>query len=106
MAIFFQLKEKSKISIFEYAFLEVTHPSIPEGIEVCVTKGATEIIILLNFLNSGRHVDEDIPNIVDEARTRYPNVRFQITEPVGQHSEIIDLFVDMINDHDQPKNEK
>ena len=91
-----RLKECSDISIFEYAFLDVAHPSIPEGIDMCVEKGATEIIILLNFLNSGSHVDEDIPYIVNDARSKYPKVIFHITKPLGQHDQIINLFLDMI----------
>ena len=39
-----QLKEKSAVPIVEYAFLDIAHPSIPEGIDTCVTQGATEII--------------------------------------------------------------
>ena len=90
------LKEKSKISVFEFAFLEIERPTIPEGIALCVQKGAGEVIILLNFLNSGRHVDLDIPSIVEQAKTKYPTVRFRITKPVGQHEGIVKLFLDMI----------
>lgn len=91
-----RLKEQSDITIIEYAFLEVAHPSIPEGIDICVEKGATEIVILLNFLNTGRHVDEDIPRIVDDARVKYPDVTFTITQPLGKHEQIVKLFLDMI----------
>ena len=96
------LKQKCDIPIFEYAFLDVMPPSIPEGIDACVAKGATEITVLMNFLNAGRHVDEDIPTIIGEARARYPEVTFHITKPVGQHDKIIDLFIDMINEGDLP----
>ncbi len=96
-----KLNRRAKTAIVEYAFLDVASPSIPEGIDLCVTKGATEIIFLLNFLNAGRHVDEDIPYIVDEARARYPKVTFHITKPVGQHEKIIDLFLDMITNGGQ-----
>ena len=92
-----ELQHKSQIPIFEHAFLDVAPPSIPKGIEVCVNKGATEIIILLNFLNAGQHVDEDIPYIVNECREKYPDVKFDITKPVGQHDQVIDLFLDLIN---------
>jgi len=91
-----QLKEQSEIAIVEYAFLEIAHPSIPEGIDMCVEAGATEIIVLLNFLNAGRHVDEDIPRIVNEAREKHSNVTFTITQPIGKHDKIIKLFLDMI----------
>lgn len=92
-----ELKRRSDISIFEYAFLDIEHPTIPEGIDRCVEKGATEVIVLLNFLNTGKHVDEDIPALVNDARTKYPGVTFRITEPVGQHDEIVGIFLDMID---------
>ena len=90
------LKLKTGISIFEFAFLEIEHPSIPEGIDICVQKGALEVIVLLNFLNSGRHVNDDIPQIVFDAQHKFPHVRLSITQPIGQHSKIIDLFVDLL----------
>jgi len=46
------------------AFLEIAKPSIPEGINDCIAKGATHITILPYFLAAGRHVVEDIPNEV------------------------------------------
>ena len=95
-AIVEKLKSESKIEIFEYAFLEIESPSIPEGIDRCIQKGADEVVILLNFLNSGKHVDEDIPRIVGEAKQKYPRVKINITRPVGQHEKILDLFLDMI----------
>ena len=45
-----KLREKSDVPIFEYAYLEIAHPNIPEGIDICARKGASEIVILLNFL--------------------------------------------------------
>ncbi|MCA9399739.1 MAG: CbiX/SirB N-terminal domain-containing protein, partial [Candidatus Omnitrophica bacterium] len=60
------LKERKAADIVEFAFLELAVPSIPEGIDICVEKGAAEILVLLNFLNAGRHVDIDIPDIIEE----------------------------------------
>ena len=92
-----QLKQESRIPIFEYAFLEIESPSIPEGIDLCAQKGVTEIVILLNFLNAGRHVDQDVPKIVQEESKKYPSVKFRISAPVGQHPKIPDLFLDLLN---------
>ena len=90
------LKKKSKIPIFEYAFLEIESPSIPEGIDRLVQKGAKEILLLLNFLNSGRHVDLDIPRIVREAQKKYPETKIKVSGPVGQHPGMVDVFCEMI----------
>jgi len=90
------LKKRSGIPIFEYAFLEIESPDIPAGIDRCVAQGATQVRVLLNFLNSGRHVNDDIPGIVRRAGEKYPRVRFTISGPVGQHPRIAELFLDLI----------
>lgn len=92
-----KIKKLTHISFMECAFLELESPSIPESIDACIGRGATEIIILLNFLNAGRHVDTDIPEIVNDARARFPHVKFHITPPVGQHAGIADLFAEMLS---------
>ena len=99
MALAADLKKQSGIPIFEHAFLEIESPSIPEGIDECVLKGASQVTVLLNFLNSGRHVNDDIPRIVEQARQKYPRLKFSITAPVGQHARINGLFLDLIK-HD------
>jgi sirohydrochlorin ferrochelatase len=91
-----RLRCRRAADIIEFAFLELEEPSIPGGIDICVGKGAKEIVVLLNFLNSGRHVDEDVPRIVREAGAKYPGVKISITKPVGQHPKIEDLFLDLL----------
>jgi len=85
-------------SIVEFAFLEIESPNVSEGIDICAFQNATQIVIALNFLNSGRHVDEDIPAIVQTAREKYPQIQLTITKPVGQHPKIPNLFIDLINE--------
>jgi len=92
-----QLREKCDMDIVEYAFLEIESPSIEEGIDICVKRGAKRIVILLNFLNSGKHVDRDIPAIVHRAQAKHKAIKMHITPPVGQHAKISDLFLDMIS---------
>ena len=92
-----KLRSLTGFTLVEYAFLEIESPSIPLGISHCVRKGAAEIIILLNFLNAGRHVDMDIPRIVEEAAAKFPKVKIRLTKPVGQHSGILKLFVKMLS---------
>ncbi len=91
------LKHKTRIKIFQYAFLDVENPTIPKGLDRCVQKGATEVMVLLNFLNSGQHIDRDIPAIVRKAQKKYPEVRFTMSQPIGQHPKIAGLFVDLID---------
>ena len=91
------LRQRLPREIVEFAFLEIESPSIPEGIDKCITKGATELLLALNFLNAGRHVDEDIPAIVKASIKKHPQIKFAISKPIGQHPRIPDLFIDLIN---------
>ncbi len=91
------LKVLVGISLIECGFLEIEKPSIPDAIDLCVEKQATEIIILLNFLNAGRHVDHDIPQILKSARKRFPHVKIHMTQPIGQHPAIVGLFAQMLS---------
>jgi sirohydrochlorin ferrochelatase len=91
------LRQRLTGSIVEYAFLEIEHPSIPEGIDRCISQGATELVVILNFLNAGRHVNEDIPAIVQAYKKKFPQIKFTISKPIGQHVQVPKLFIDLIN---------
>ncbi len=91
------LRKRKAAPIIEFAFLEIEEPDISMGIDLCIKQGATAVIILLNFLNSGKHVDEDIPRIIQDAQKRYPNISLMISKPVGQHPKIDELFIDLIS---------
>ncbi|HTL47949.1 MAG TPA: CbiX/SirB N-terminal domain-containing protein [Verrucomicrobiae bacterium] len=90
------LKARGGFPVVQCAFLEAESPSVPEGIEACVKQGASEIVILLNFLNSGNHVLKDIPALVEAAAKNHPGIKFCLTPPVGIHPGIADLFLDLI----------
>lgn len=93
-----RLKKRSGVPIVEPAFLEIESPDIPEGIRQCVQKGATEVAILLNFLNSGRHAADDIPRIIRRIRHDYPGVNFRITKPIGQQDYLVDIFLKLLDE--------
>jgi len=90
------LKERTGIPVVECAFLEAAEPSIPEGIDRCAAAGASEVVVLLNFLNSGNHVTRDIPAILETCASRHPGLRIVSTPPVGTHPGIADLFMDIL----------
>ena len=87
----------AEYAIIHAGFLELADPSIPEGIKKCVVDGATSIVILPYFLNSGRHVIEDIPNIVKDSQQNYPDIDIKIAAHLGASNMIMDLLIDSAN---------
>ena len=84
-------------NIIHAAFLELAEPLIPDGIKMCIDDGATEVLVLPYFLNSGRHVVEDIPEIVNDTKTNYPEVDIKITPHLGGSDLMMDLLVTTAN---------
>lgn len=80
--------------IVHSGFLELATPSIPEGIESCINDGATQVTILPYFLNSGRHVVEDVPDIVVEAKNRHPEVDIIVAPHLGASPLMVELLVE------------
>lgn len=78
--------------IVQAAFLELADTLIADGIENCVKDGATHITVLPYFLNSGRHVTEDIPHDVDVVRPKFPDVQIFIADHIGASSAMIGML--------------
>jgi len=65
------------------AFLELADPLIPDGLQQCLQAGAKDVVLLPYFLSAGRHVTEDIPNIVAEFTTAHPTLNVHISPHLG-----------------------
>ncbi|MDW3094405.1 MAG: CbiX/SirB N-terminal domain-containing protein [Gammaproteobacteria bacterium] len=76
-----------------YAFLELAEPSIQDGIDKLVMQGATDITILPYFLSAGRHVHEDVPEIINMKKKQYNDVNLHIAPYIGEADEMIDVLV-------------
>ncbi len=91
-------KCSEQYSIINASFLELAEPLIPDGIKKCIDDGATSIIVIPYFLNSGRHVIEDIPNIVNETKQHYPDVEIKIAPHLGASPLMVDLLIASANE--------
>jgi sirohydrochlorin ferrochelatase len=84
-------------AIVHAGFLELASPMIPDGIKKCANDGATSIVVLPYFLNSGRHVVADIPNIVNDTKPNYPNIDIKIAAHLGASDLMMDLLISSAN---------
>jgi sirohydrochlorin ferrochelatase len=83
--------------IIHAAFLELADPLIPEGIKLCIDSGAHSVVVLPYFLNSGRHVVEDIPQIVNDTMKTYPEIEIKIAEHLGSSELMMELLISTAN---------
>jgi sirohydrochlorin ferrochelatase len=89
-----------EFDIVHAGFLELADVLIPDGIKKCVDDGASSIIVLPYFLNSGRHVVEDVPGIVDETRPKYQQIDIRVAPHLGASELMMDLLISSANSTD------
>ena len=91
------LQIKEPTTFFQVAYLEIQPPNIPQGIELCLNQGAEEVVVIPYFVQTGKHVVEDIPRIVREAQTRFPKKRIQLGEYMGFDERLVSLVLDRVH---------
>ncbi|MFK7895511.1 MAG: sirohydrochlorin chelatase [Myxococcota bacterium] len=86
--------------IVTHAHMELSEPGFAIGIDHLVEQGAREILVHLHFLGHGYHIRETIPELLDEARARHPEICIQTTKPLGDDPRLVDIVLDRMQDHE------
>lgn len=77
-------------------FLELTGPTIQEGVDQCVAQGYTELSVLPILLFAARHNKFDVTNELDRARAKHPQVKFHYGRHFGITPGILELWRDRL----------
>ena len=64
-------------------FLELTQPTIQQGVKACVKQGYTEVTALPILLFAARHNKFDVTNELDRSRSPYPQLSFNYGRHFG-----------------------
>lgn len=83
-------------------FLELTEPSIQDGVDQCVAQGYTDISVLPVLLFAARHNKFDVTNELDRARARHPQLTFHYGRHFGITPAILDLWRQRLEQLDTP----
>mmetsp|Transcript_46064 Transcript_46064/g.112491 ORF Transcript_46064/g.112491 Transcript_46064/m.112491 type:complete len:140 (+) Transcript_46064:695-1114(+) len=76
--------------IVRAAHMEIAKPSILDGLQTLLDAGVDEIVCHPYFLSPGRHVVEDIPEIIDGAvRDMKIGIPVRTTDPVGSNTQMM-----------------
>jgi sirohydrochlorin cobaltochelatase len=77
--------------LVETGFLEFEKPTIEQGIQTCVEKGAVSVYVIPLMLLAAGHSKIHIPAAIDEAKMKYPQVQFTYGKPFGIHEETMEI---------------
>ncbi|MDJ0677643.1 MAG: sirohydrochlorin chelatase [Calothrix sp. MO_167.B42] len=84
-------------------FLELTGPTIQEGVDDCINNGYTELSVLPILLFAARHNKFDVTNELDRARAKHPQLKFHYGRHFGITPGIIQLWQQRLAQLDKPE---
>lgn len=73
-------------------FLELSAPTIQEGVDACIARGYCDISALPVLLFAARHNKFDVTNELDLARKRHPQIQIHYGRHFGITPPILDLW--------------
>ncbi|MBA5608637.1 CbiX/SirB N-terminal domain-containing protein [Duganella sp. FT3S] len=76
------------------AFLEFMTPQLPDLVTELVRSGIAQITVVPVFLGQGGHVLRDLPVMVDQLRTAYPQATISVAEAAGENAAVLNAICD------------
>ena len=74
------------------AYLELSQPDLPQVTSKLAAEGVAHITVVPMFLGVGRHAREDLPQLLAQLRTQYPNLVLQLMPAVGEDPEVVKML--------------
>lgn len=74
------------------AYLELMPPDLGDAGAQLAREGCRQVTVLPMFLGSGGHVRRDLPLLVQALREAWPDVRFELLDPIGEQPTVLDAM--------------
>jgi sirohydrochlorin ferrochelatase len=97
-AIAEMVRVQTGCKIVEVAFREQYAPNIQDGIDACVARGASRVLLYPYFLFAGAHVLEDLPEEMKKAKERYPGFEMILGRPLEVHPKLAEIVCERIGE--------
>ncbi len=86
-----RLREISYRDIVETCYMSRLGPHFGETLELCVKKGASEVVLIPYFLNLGLHMKVDIPKMLKKEAEKYPALKLVFGKNLGFDELLVEL---------------
>lgn len=89
-----QFAGQGGFELVEPSFLELGKPDLAEAVARLVGRGAGRVIVVPYFLTLGKHLQRDLPRIVEEIASIHKGVEIRVTAPMDGHPSLAAILVD------------
>ena len=92
------LHAKTGYPLAATAYLDCNAPTIADAIDDLAAQGARKIVALPYFLHRGRHLRQDLPQLLADARRRHPKLTLLEAPHLDYDLRLVDVITDRITE--------
>lgn len=78
------------------AYLELAQPNLPTAIAQAAQTGASQVHVVPVFLAAGKHLREDLPQLIAQAQAVHPQLRITCGSAIGEDARMLDAMAQVI----------
>jgi sirohydrochlorin ferrochelatase len=93
-----QIKNRGIYYYVEGAMLQFNQPDLSLAISKAVENRVEKIIVVPLFIFNGIHMKEDIPEILEQERIKYPDIEIEFAGNIGADVRITEILLDRIKE--------
>ena len=92
-----KVKQEFQADLVVGRFLNFSTSSLYSTVEKIRNKGIEELKIVPLFLFAGSHLQNDIPELVEELRDKYDDLDVELCDHIGSDIKLVELIRDRLN---------
>ena len=74
------------------AYLELMTPTLPSLVTELAARQVEHIIVVPIFLGQGGHVRNDLPRLIQDLQSAYPELTFSLAEAIGENQTVLNAI--------------
>ena len=78
------------------AFFSLGEPTLADQVRVLASQGCTRIVVMQYFLYNGVHIEQDIPEMIQELRGEFPHIEFTLQPTLEDDPALERLIVERL----------
>lgn len=78
------------------AYMQLATPDLDHQIDLLAGQGVKKMVVFPFFIGSGSHITTDIPNLIDNAKKRHPDVEIVMTIHLGRLEDIENIILNEV----------
>ncbi len=86
------IRARDREALVGCAYLELSTPDLAQAAADLIAAGARQLRIFPLFLGVGKHAREDLPHLVAQLRTQYPELVVELMPAAGEHPQLTGLM--------------